>query len=330
MADGKKMRKVVGNAEEIPQYTLPGYSFSSAWSSPEAFANYIEKQKRSKAWCDAGWGHDEGWSGTKDMETAIKMAREGWKEGADQVERLRRLIEANNPTSPRLIRYGIAGTTPNVPRAIAGIPVNMRVPDLTKSRKKPVITLVSNMSANWTVGAKHISNRAAAVAAIIDKIESSGYSCEVLSTATTRGGSWWAGGSKDYTAATTVCLKRSDQPVDIVRLSYGLGHASMFRRLVFADWGVEPTAQNGLGEGLGCNCEIFLPESDEFDNKAIYTIPSAEGISKLFETEELSMTEGMNHLLRELKKQGCPAFAKVDIPEPAPDDKVRKRIKKKG
>lgn len=317
-----KEGKVIGNAEEISQYILPGYKYSSTWSSPEAFARYIESKGKNAAWHKGGWEHGEDWSGTKDMDTALKMVREGWREGGEQVERLRERIEANSPQSTRLIKYGIAGTNPSVPRAVAGNLFNMRVPDLTRSRKRPVITLVSNMAANCGVDARQITNRAAAVAAIVDKIESSGYSVEVISTATTKGSEFsWSGTSDpSYTSAVSVVVKRSDQPVDTIRLAYGLGHASMFRRLVFADWGTEPSAERGLGRGLGSHMEMLVPKDDEFDVKGIYTLPSAEKHGEYFDSEERSMTDGLNYLMGNLKEQGCPAFAKIHIPEPNDED----------
>lgn len=335
MAEKQKEGKVVGNAEEIARYTLVGYKFSSTWDSPEAFARYVASLKEKEAWHKAGWRTgDAEWSGSKSMDETLKMARDGWKEGADQVERLRAKIEASTPQAPRMIRYGIAGVNPSVPRAVAGNLFNMRVPDQSRSRKRPVITIVSNMAANCGVSAHQITNRAAAVAAIIDKIESVGYACEVISTSTTKGGGWWGGSDNDYTAATSVVVKRSDQPVDTMRLAFGLGHSSLFRRMVFADWGVEPTAQNGLGEGLGRHCDMFIPKDEDHDIKGVYTLSSAEQNGCYFDTEERSMVDGLNYLMGQLKEQGCPALKNIEVPPCLTDEawekKDGKKKKKKG
>ncbi len=263
--------------------------------------------------------------GNANMETAIKMAREGWKEGAENVENMRRRIEAANPTQKRLKQYSIAGSTPSVPRAVAGNIMNMRVPDEARSRKKPVITLVSNMSASCMVDAEQMTNRAAAVTAIIDKIESSGYSCEVIATATGsndyRDYGREEGESEGFTTAISVLVKRSDQPVDIVRLAFALGHASMFRRLVFADKG---TYAPELGCGLGYSNEPQVPKDEDFDIKGIYILPSANKNGRFFKDEETSMHEGLNFLMLALQKQGCPALAKYNIPDPEEEEKRRK------
>lgn len=334
MTHKKKENRVRGNAEEISHDILPGYNYSSVWSSPEKFAQSIEGLNPKDAFCDSGWSKgDTDWYGTPNMETAIKMAREGWKEGAEQVESMRRRIEAANPTQKKLKQHGIAGVTPNVPRAVSGNVMNMRMPDETKTKKRPVITLLSNMSASCMVDAEQMTNRAAAVTAIIDKIEASGYSCEVIATAT---------GSADYrdygreegenvgfTVAISVLVKRSDQPVDIVRLAYALGHASMFRRLVFADKG---TFAPELGEGLGYSGEPQLPRDENFDLKSIYVLPSANKKGRFFKDEATSMREGLNFLMLSLQKQGCPAFAKYAIPDPEEEEKQREeaeRAKKK-
>lgn len=321
--------KVIGNSDEISQYILPSYKFSSNWSSPESFAKYIKSLDQNKAWHNSGWEKgDKQWKGSDNMEETLDLVEEGWQEGAEQVEKLRERIEAAHPIALRMRKHGIAGAYPNVPRAIAGNIQHMKIPDMTRSRKKPVITLVSNMASNWTVGAHQISNRAAAVAALVDKIESSGYSVEVISTATTKGGSW--DGETGYTACTSIVVKRSDQPVDIKRLAFGLGHVSLFRRMVFADWGVEPSANSGLGRGLGCHESMHVPKDDEFDVKGIYTLESCENLGKYFDTEDRSMVDGVNNLMQQLKDQGCPAFKNAEIPPMTDDAKWEKQpVKKK-
>ena len=301
-----------GDAEDIDRL-LPTLDYHSAWSTPEKFASHIENLSKKEAWQDSGWTSGEDFTGTKDMAEAISLAREGWKEGAEKIERLRGRISAMYPKSPRLVAYGIAGATPNVPRAIAGNLFNMRVHDAAKSRKKPVITLLSEMAANCGVDKNMISNRAAVVAAVIDQIESSGYSCEVISTASSKPGFW--SGKKEFTSAVTIRVKESHQPVDVVRMAFPLGHSSIFRRMMFADWGTSKSCQAGLGSGLGSGTVFDEDEHAEYlEEKQIYLIPSAgSGLGKYFKTDELASTDGLALIIQSLKDQGCPAFR--DAPE---------------
>lgn len=248
-----------GDAKELETY-LPGFTYLSAWSSPEKFVRYVKTLRRKDAWQDAGWdkGNPE-WYGSETMEEAIALAESGWKEGVDQLEKTRNRVLSANPLLPKPIKYGIAGVTPNVPRAVSGNILNMRQPDMDKSKRRPVLTLICNMSANCGVSSSAITNRAAVVAAIVDQIEVAGFSCEVITTATSRGGGF--AGSSGFSAAISVVLKRSDQAVDLSKLAYGLGHASFFRRLIFADKGSAKICKDGLGSGLGYPYNISPSEA---------------------------------------------------------------------
>ena len=103
-----------GDAGDL-DHLLPTLHCHSAWSSPEKYASYIESLDKDSAWQKAGWTHDGDFTGTKDMEEAIAMARYGWKEGAEKIEKLRGMISAMYPRSLRPVAYGLAGSTPDVP-----------------------------------------------------------------------------------------------------------------------------------------------------------------------------------------------------------------------
>ena len=302
--------KIIGNAEEL-QYILPGRTFHSTWASPEAFARHIEDHSASDCWerDNAYQSGNASFCGTETMQEAVNLAKNGWKEGAEKIEKLRSHIQSLYPKTPKYTRYGVAGTTPNVARAVAGNLFNMRLPEEGLSKKKPVITLVCNMFANWSVDKDAISNRAAAVAAIVDQIETEGFACEVISTALTSAN---YRGERGFSAATSIIIKQSHQPVDLMRMAFGLGHAAMFRRLIFADWQLEKSCEAGLGSGLGSACGSYSKEDlAKMAEKSLYFVPSAEDCSKFFKDDDASATEGIKFLMNALRKQGCPAFKKM-------------------
>ena len=300
-----KAIKVVGDAAELDQYfpemkEAGGGYYHSAWSSPEAFGKHIATLNRKDAWESAGWRKDdEGFYGTDSMEEATQIAKDGWKEGAEQAIRVRDRILAAYPPQKRPVRYGIAGTTPNIPRAVAGDVLNMRLPDESKSKRRPVLTLISNMAGLCYIDPNALSNRAAVVAALVDQIEAAGYAVEVLSTA------YGSNHSKSFMKAVTVVAKKSDQPVDMPRLSFALGHASMFRRFVFAELGSDPVLEKNLGWGLGRTREM---DPKSIENMDIYFLPSANGRQEYFKTEEAAQEQGRKYLIECLTKQKCPAF----------------------
>lgn len=312
------MKKIIGNAPYLERYT-PGYDFVSAWESPEAFARYIADIKKESCWHDAGWEHGEDWSGSKSMEASLEMAKTGWPDGAKTVTRIRDRVLAENPIRKQPIRYAIAGSTPNVPRAVSGNPLSMRADEYGRNKRRPVITLVCNMSANCGVSSTAISNRAAALAAVIDQIEDAGFATEVVTTATSYAG---YGDPPKFKVCTSVLVKQSHQPVDVGRLAFGLGQASMFRRLVFADWGSNQECRP-LGGGLGHSGNDAVIDGDS--GHLIYKVPSAEGVSELFKDEVTTSTIGVRYYINYLRSQNCPAFPKMDEEEKDNFGKKKKR-----
>lgn len=288
--------------------------YYASFSSPEKLASYLKDFSKNDCWKSNNvWSEmSEEFTGVSSIHEAIDMAYHGWKEGGEACEKARGYIRALNPLSPRLVKYAIAGAVPNVPRAIAGNPMNMRVAeDKNIQRKRKNITLVYNMCEPWYVGKDAITNKAAVTAALIDEIEGKGFSVEVIAVAAT--------GSHRVRAMTSVCVKESHQPVDINRLAFALGHSAMFRGLLFGTWECDHDCE-GLGYGLGrVSTTVPIPESNA---ELRYTItsgvcyeerPECKPVKMAhFETMELAATKGLNGLVRQLQLQGCPALEKKE------------------
>lgn len=312
---------LVGNALEMQELFPPtGYKsqFRAYWSSPETFAAHVESMDKHKAWHDAGWNTgDKDWYGTSNMQEALDLARNGWKEGANKASKLQNRILAQYPLQKRPTHYDVAGAYPDVPRAIAGNPMNMVVPDLQKSKRRPVITLLSDMSVNCGTNGDELINRAAVVAAIIDHIEAAGYACEVVSFERTRK-HHWGEDEKEFDSMVAVKVKAPEQPLDIQRLAFGIGHPSMFRRLCFAEIGYNKVC-HVLGSGLGG--AIKLPQN-ELAERNIYVLPSCNSNSH-FTTEEKASNQGVAFMVKSLQEQGFPLYvgAKVHI-----DDVAQKEL----
>lgn len=295
------MGKVAGDALQLNDL-FPINGYHSTWESPEAFSRYIKSLDKTQAWSQDAWDSgSEGFYGAT-MAEALTMSEKGWAEGGDMLDRISKKINADHPVGPRLIKFGIAGAIPDVPRAVSGNILNMRDVDTGRAKKRPVLTLICNMCSNCGVNKDWITNRAATLAALIDKIEAAGFACEVISTAYTKG---YTGDG--FEAATSVIVKASNQPVDPPRLAFGAGHVAMFRRMMFADWEYEPLCRNGLGSGLGSAQN--LPIKEGYKDKNIYVLPAT---NSKFATEESSSKEGLPFLIDTLRKQGCPAFPKWD------------------
>ena len=296
--------RISGDAPElreiIPEVERDKRSLSF-YSSPEALALHIGQVNKDLCWQQGAWKYDPQvrFHGTASMSDAIILCREGWPEGAERVARLRDKINAQNPVGPRLVKYDVAGAYPIVPRAIAGNPMSMKRYDTARLRRKPVITLLSDMSANAGVKQECITNRAAVVAAIVDVVEAAGYACHVVGFCSTS--------DPLISCIVAATIKESYQPVDIARLAFGLGHAAMFRRLCWVPL-MEDRFTECLGSDLGATTPIPM---DGLAGRGIYLIDSPNNKSNLYQSEDAAATAGLEHLIQHLAKQGCPAFPQV-------------------
>lgn len=297
MANIKTIGDAPALAEHLPALPHTKQSFA-LFSSPEAISRYLAGITAADKWANVAWdsaGGDSSWYGTPSMPAAIDLCQNGWKAGTEQVARLRDKINAANPTGPRLIKWDIAGAYPSVPRALAGNPMNMRRMDNAKLRRKPVITLLHQMNGLSHVKAEVFNNKAAAMAAIVDAIESAGFSVELIGVTLSDGSS---GGFAHILAVT---LKSAGQQVDIGSLAFSLGHAGMFRRFVFGVYCAD-RFNAPLGHGMGHTVEFpSLPNN-------AYMLPSANNCKAEFDNEQSTIAKGVPFLIKKLSEQGCPAF----------------------
>lgn len=321
------MEKYIGDAKDL-DYILPKFSsengnkYRSLWGSPEKFATHVKGLSQQWGESDCWTSENEDFFGTKTFDQAVKMIEDGWKEGSDQIEDITRKISLRYPQRKKAIQYGIFGSVPDVARAVSGNPLNMKIVDLTKASRRSIVTLISNMSVAYYVGKDYFINRASVMAALIDIIESKGYACEVICYGATGGG--WASSSKG-TVLTAIRLKDSNQPLDLNRIAFGIGHPAMFRRLMFADWSGEKECAY-LGHGLGT--------IQEFDTSLLkantYIFPEVN--ADCFASEEIALDKGIDFCINSLRKQGFKGFGplpEVGVKEVDPEILTWKNPKKK-
>jgi hypothetical protein len=304
--------KSVGDALEL-EYTLPKPKnvkkklFHSFWSSPEKFAQNVKLLQLGNPWHKTTEGNKE-FYGTNTLKEAIDMAEDGWKGGAETIEKVLNKVKAQNPLRRKPVKYGIVGSVPDVARAVAGNPLNMKVMDLTKASRRQVVTIVSDMGATCSVLASNFINRAAVVTALIDEIETAGYACDVFVYGHSKGGdcNFWSGPSSDGTVLTAVQLKNSNQPLDLTRMAFGIGHTAMFRRLTFADWGGEKFC-DFLGQRLGSTVHM---DYEGLAERNIFYLPTVN--EECFNTEQSAIDFGIQECILYLQKQGFKGFGPID------------------
>ena len=301
--------ETIGDAQDMAEH-FPAVQFRvahvrHAFSSPETFADWLDKHGTRKAWLSMSkvesiCGHHR--CGGLDYRDSIRVALAGWTEGAEQAARLRDKITAANPHGPRLARWDVAGAYPNMARALAGNPLHMRRMDSARLKRRPVLTLVSHFGAMSSVDGDTMLRRAAVVAAIVDAVESAGYSSQVIAwTASSHNGN-------SKTGAETACvLKDAGQPLDVARLAFGLGHPALLRRMTFAARAAMPSLRI-LGETMGrTHSDVTLTAEQNADGT--FLIPAIQYLGEdNFNSDDRAATRGLRAIIANLSRQGCPAF----------------------
>jgi hypothetical protein len=228
----------------------------------------------------------------------MRLVQTGWQEGAERVARLRDKIAVSLPLKRKLAEFHVAGALVDVPRYLSGNPQCMVRPASRVNRARPVLTLINHIGGLAEVPGQCFVNRCAVVAAIVDAIESNGYSCHVLGVSQTE--------QTGYLCGVMITIKEPGDVPDLAKMAFALGHVGFFRRAVFAVRGSDK-ANVPLGSGLG--------QTREFQGERVpntFILPSINGMYESFKSEERAGTTGLDTLLASLRAQDCPAFPADD------------------
>lgn len=275
-------------AADLPAITMDGTTFRYHYADLADMP--LMPEKPAGAWDDTAWNDENKFRGGT-MAQAIKLARDGWPEGAVEARKLHSGIVASLPERRRLARYGVAGAVPNVARALAGNPMHMRQMALRETNERPIVTLVCGIGVSASFPAAAMLRHAAAVAAIVDLLESAEFRCEVLVAARLDG---------RVNAEIAIRLKAPEQPLNLAVMAFALGHPSMFRRHMFAILQADPDMRP-LGTGLGYARKV--PAAPE---RGTFTIGAANQ-----QDEDATPLARFYAILAELALQGCPGTLDV-------------------
>lgn len=200
------------------------------FSSLSAMVRYIKRIPHEHTTGERDAGYEIGsdateWTGTRNMNEALSLTENGWKEGTDNAAEILELLNIEHATKRRR-QLAITGGHVSVGRLLSGNPVHMvKRPKLPGKR---VVTLFVAGGNSAFVGSDQMITRAAIIAAIADILEREGYSCEIVNI--------WAAkdmiGKPAVQIATT--LKHAGEKLNLNDLTFAFGHPSMLRRLAFA------------------------------------------------------------------------------------------------
>lgn len=172
---------------------------------------------------------DAGWRGTASWTETLDRARRGYPEVVEKVKAsATRCTSAvferieNQPVRP-INKY--VGGSPNVVRAMQGIPRDMR--SMQRQQKKTAgITLVYEVSANGGVDSQRMIDAGARMVALIRLFERAQIPIRLIVSDT--------GQSDGDVLACEVVIKDFHAPFNMQKIAYYLAHPSMHRRLWFS------------------------------------------------------------------------------------------------
>lgn len=170
---------------------------------------------------------DRVWFGSRDMDHARQLAREGWPEGRDKALALAEPLLAHKAIGRAPGAYlDVAGAYPVCALAAAGDPMNMLNPEPVEDQNKPIISLAINNTYSAAISAAHVMNTGAALLAVVDALESAGARIEL----------WMCrcGRQNDAMVSNLLKLKGAGETLDRDRLAFLIAHPSSQRRLGFA------------------------------------------------------------------------------------------------
>lgn len=198
------------------------------------------------------------WAGTWKFETALKLARNGWIEGADKIKPL---SESLAVSLARMIQrdtwmYDVEGAEFDVARMLSGEPEYWSKPELTfyeETSKGSVVRILINGAVNCGIQTDTINQFGIATGALIQTLSVAGIEADVhLSLCVIGNG---------QVARIMVPLKRAGDTLDIHRLAFAVAHPSMLRRVGFAVYENHPRFDDVLRSYYGS------PTSDPFKNR---------------------------------------------------------------
>lgn len=182
------------------------------WKANQSRDNYA-----SRDW-DLGLGYDG----------AVRLAREGWLEGAERAQDALKSFRAQSPMPDQKVDF--FGHMPHVPRYCAGAPDSMfrhTTPPTIGGGK--VITLYVAINCNCMQDAEYLANYGVGVAQYINQLENDGMRVELYACTAQQ----YFG--KAYGRVSHVIkLKSADQPLDLAVITFAIGHPASFRRIWFA------------------------------------------------------------------------------------------------
>jgi hypothetical protein len=171
-------------------------------------------------------------TGTKNWEEAMRLAHNGWREGAERAAAVARRLEAR--IIHRIVRddytFDVEGLAFHLDRYLAGEPEHfIRIEESTVQGADRHVRIAVSNAISYVVKPDAVITRGAILTALVELLEYAGMGVELwLVDASSRSAS-----EARPLFISLVKLKAYDQPLDPPRIAFALAHPSSLRRLGF-------------------------------------------------------------------------------------------------
>lgn len=227
--------------------------------------NHIFKENERKNRLSSIVG-EERFTGTKSMDDALRLMREGWDSGAKKLTKSLRL--KNLETQPKEVKkaiFDIVGFQASVPRYLQGVPTSM-VNKKTVKQKQKVITLIKSSTYNAMTSAQQIMEDSVKFLQIVQAIEAKGVRVNIYCAFHT------IVNGRSEQIFTKIKIKSANERLNLAKMAFPLMHPSFLRRIMFRAVETNPDVKNtGWLGGYGMPAEP--KDTNKLLEKGEYYIP---------------------------------------------------------
>lgn len=167
-------------------------------------------------------------TGTKSLEEALELMSKGWTEGAEKIEKGLKEVLKNNSTSVSTRQrsvYDVIGGNASVPRYLQGVPTNM-IRQVRQPVKEKIVDINIDVCFSGGTSKEEMINNCINQLQRVVNLENSGvrtnvYVCRM-------------GAEDDIAELVRICVKKSTERLNVLKVAFPCAHPSMLRRLLFA------------------------------------------------------------------------------------------------
>ena len=200
------------------------------FSSVGAFADHVAALDRpapdDSTRDDGAWRETERYrrfTGTDSMAHALDLARNGWIDGIGMGARL-----TVDVAQSKRRQASVAGGVVSVERMLSGDPRHMIRRTRQPGRRNVRLFVAAGMARE--IGQSVATFRALLIGAMVDLLETNGYRCELIAVSS----SCHVSSKREPRDQFAIRIKDARDRLNLLDMTFALGHPSFSRRLIFA------------------------------------------------------------------------------------------------